>query len=223
LRRRPLVALAATIGLLIAWNLLRSAYVPGRYHLVISFTLAFVFAAIGLAGGLDRAGLGLSGARVRSGLIYGGAVLGVILVGLLIVRFVPFTSGLMNDDQADVSGWTMLFETLVVIPFGTVALEEIAFRGTLLGLLRTHLDTVPAVLVSAVFFGLWHINSVIRDNHGQSGAAIAGATIATLIATTIAGVGFAWLRVRSDSLIAPMLAHVATNSLTFAVAWSIVR
>jgi len=35
----------------------------------------------------------------------------------------------------------------------------------------------------------------------------------------LVGIGFAWLRVRSDSLIAPMLAHLATNSLTYAAAW----
>jgi membrane protease YdiL (CAAX protease family) len=42
---------------------------------------------------------------------------------------------------------------------------------------------------------------------------------ATVVVTTAAGVGLAWLRVRSDSLLAPMLAHLATNSVTFALAW----
>jgi ABC-type uncharacterized transport system permease subunit len=46
-----------------------------------------------------------------------------------------------------------------------------------------------------------------------------GAVIGTVIASSIAGVGFGWLRVRSDSLLAPILAHIATNSVTFAVAW----
>ena len=42
----------------------------------------------------------------------------------------------------------------------------------------------------------------------------------TFVVTTIAGVGFLWLRTRSGSVVAPMLAHLATNSLTFAVAWA---
>lgn len=42
----------------------------------------------------------------------------------------------------------------------------------------------------------------------------------TFLATTAAGVGFEWLRRRSGSLAAPALAHLATNSVTFAVAWA---
>ena len=33
--------------------------------------------------------------------------------------------------------------------------------------------------------------------------------------TTVAGLVLAWLRLRSGSLAAPVLAHVATNSLTY--------
>lgn len=41
----------------------------------------------------------------------------------------------------------------------------------------------------------------------------------------MAGVGFAWLRIRADSLAASLLAHIATNSLAFAfaVAWTYAR
>ena len=39
-------------------------------------------------------------------------------------------------------------------------------------------------------------------------------------AHVVAGVGFGWLRVKSGSLLAPVLAHIATNSLTFAIAWA---
>jgi CAAX protease family protein len=37
--------------------------------------------------------------------------------------------------------------------------------------------------------------------------------------TACAGMVFCWLRLRSGSLIAPILAHVATNGLALAVAW----
>ncbi len=69
----------------------------------------------------------------------------------------------------------------------------------------------------SVLFGLWHVNGVL---HNGSGGIAVGAVIGTVLATTVAGVGFGWLRVRSDSQLAPVLAHVATNSVTFAVAWA---
>ena len=54
--------------------------------------------------------------------------------------------------------------------------------------------------------------TVFEDRPGQSAG--------TVLATTVAGVGFGWLRVKSGSLLAPVLAHLATNSLTFAIAWA---
>jgi uncharacterized protein len=38
--------------------------------------------------------------------------------------------------------------------------------------------------------------------------------------TFVAGLAFAWLRLRCGSLVAPVLAHVATNGLALAVAWA---
>ena len=41
--------------------------------------------------------------------------------------------------------------------------------------------------------------------------------------TFVAGLLFAWLRLRSGSLLAPVLAHVATNGLGLAVAWVVLH
>jgi uncharacterized protein len=35
----------------------------------------------------------------------------------------------------------------------------------------------------------------------------------------VAGVGFCWLRLRSGSLLAPALAHLATNVVALTLAW----
>jgi len=43
------------------------------------------------------------------------------------------------------------------------------------------------------------------------------------VATTAIGLGFCWLRVASRSLVAPILAHCATNSVPFVVAWVLSR
>ena len=49
----------------------------------------------------------------------------------------------------------------------------------------------------------------------------AGAVIGTVLATAHAGIVLCWLRIGSGSLLAPVLAHIATNSVTFVLAWVI--
>lgn len=214
--RRDLVALGLTIVVLASWNLGRSSIVPDHAGIPANLAMAGVVGGIGALGGLGWHELGLARNRMLRGLAYGGVVVGVAAVVLLIAGAVPATSHALDDHRVHVSATTMLFEVLVAIPFGTVVLEELAFRGTLLGLLRRRLTTSWAVGVMAVLFGLWHVKGVWHD---PSGGIAVGAVIGTVIATSIAGVGFGWLRVRSDSLLAPILAHIATNSVTFAVAW----
>ena len=99
--------------------------------------------------------------------------------------------------------------------------EEVIFRGVLHGLLRRRFDIRLATPLGATAFGLWHLFPVwpSYDNVAFGDLARWGAIIGTFAATFIAGLGFIWLRHRSGHLIAPVFAHVATNSVPFAVAW----
>ncbi|MFT3852681.1 MAG: CPBP family intramembrane metalloprotease [Ilumatobacteraceae bacterium] len=117
----------------------------------------------------------------------------------------------------------MLWRTLVAIPFGTVLIEELAFRGAMHSLLRRLVSLPWAFVIGAVLFGLWHVVPAWRSGGGASGSVEVGrlaGVLGTFAATTVAGVMLIWLRVRSRSLIAPAMAHLATNSVTFAVAWA---
>lgn len=215
--RQDLVALVATLVTITAWNLGRSAVVPAHAGIPANLAVAAVFGGIAWLGGLGWDGVGLAGDRIVRGLAFGGVVFGAVLVVLVLVSAVPATSGALTDHRVHVGTTAMLFQVLVAIPFGTVVLEELAFRGTLLGLLLGRLSTPVAVGVTSVFFGLWHIKGVLHD---PSDWMAWGAVVGTVAATTMAGVGFAWLRLRSGSLLAPIMAHIATNSLAFAVAWA---
>jgi uncharacterized protein len=68
----------------------------------------------------------------------------------------------------------------------------------------------------------------MSDNHvfrGEAGS-VAGQVLLVLgavVVTSAGGMVFCWLRLRSGSLIAPVLAHVATNGLALAVAWFVVH
>jgi membrane protease YdiL (CAAX protease family) len=211
---RDLLALGVLVAVLATWNLTRDPLVPGSYHLTANVLLTAVVLGVAGAGGLRAADLGLRRASLGRGFAYGGVVVGVVLAGLVVAVLVAPRA--FRDDRVDVSLGRMLFEVLVEIPLATVMFEEVAFRGVLLGLLRKRLPTWTAVVVSALLFGLWHVDGVL---HRHDGPGLAAVVAGTVLATTVAGLGFAWLRVRSDSLVAPMLAHWATNSLAFVVAW----
>ena len=105
--------------------------------------------------------------------------------------------------------------------------EEFAFRGVLLGSALRLWGPWRASLITSALFGLWHIAPTLHtmsDNRAVSGlsASTGGRVLLVLgsIAVTfIAGLAFCWLRLRSRSLIAPVMAHVATNGLALTVAW----
>ena len=46
----------------------------------------------------------------------------------------------------------------------------------------------------------------------------AGAVLATVTATTLAGYGLAWLRLRSGSIAAPVVAHASLNGAAYLAA-----
>ncbi len=69
-------------------------------------------------------------------------------------------------------------------------------------------------------FGLLKPSAFLSVANLKSTATVAGISIA---GTSIAGVGFAWLRLRSGSLLAPVLAHIATNSFSIVTAWAVLH
>jgi hypothetical protein len=99
---------------------------------------------------------------------------------------------------------------VVRIPIGTALVEEIVFRGVLLGSLL-HAGTAQAVIASSIAFGLWHLaptSILVRTN--RLNAAVVPAGIAL---TAVAGAFLGWLRIETGSLAAPFLVHALVNSL----------
>ncbi len=228
--RRTNVTLAATIVLLATYNVTRTVVIDD-VDTITNVATAVVVGALAWWAHLDAHDLGLEGARVGSGLRWGGAVAGIVLVVMALAALVPATRPLLDDDRVRVGTGDMLFEVLVTIPLGTVLLEELAFRGSLLGLLRRGRGELAAVLWCSLLFGLWHIAPAIStsgDNRTladvtASPIGLAVSVAGTVVATGAAGVVFCWLRLRSASLVAPVLAHWAVNAVTFSVAWATYR
>lgn len=217
-------ALVVTLALIVAVNVSRSLWVPDALDPWITIALGLAVGAVAVSASMSAEELGLSRASIGSGLRWGLGVVAVLAAGLAVAVLVPALHGLLDDDRADVGGWSMLWRVLVVIPIATVLVEEVVFRGVLLGLLQRLLPAVRALVASAVVFGLWHPLPVWRGGGaGDLGGGSIGAVAATFVATFAAGLGFGWLRQRSGSLVAPICAHIGTNSLTFAAAWLVAR
>jgi uncharacterized protein len=213
--------LVLVLGGLAAYNVARSAVIAGGAHFVTNVAIAVVVLAVGLAIGLSRDEFGLAREHLHAGIRLGLVAAGAITAVVVLAAVVPGGRGFFEDDRVDMSFGDMVLRVLVVIPLGTVLVEEVIFRGVLHGLLRRRVDIVPAALWGATAFGLWHLFPVWRSYEDAAFGDLGrwGAIVGTFAATFVAGLGFIWLRHRSGHLIAPVFAHVATNSVPFAVAW----
>lgn len=204
--RREQVALGVLVGGLGAALAVRSA-VPRRWHLPYNVAIGACSVAVARAGGLGATELGLGREHAGAGARWGAAAFG----GITLAAAVGALAGLLEDDRTDVTADEMLWQVGIAIPLGTIAVEELAFRGALHGLLERVVTPGTAWAAGAVLFGLWHVPGAWDD--GPAGVAV------TLVATSVAGAGLVWLRRRSGSLLAPALAHLATNASSFFLSW----
>ena len=77
--------------------------------------------------------------------------------------------------------------------------EELLFRGVLFGGLTKIMPIWPAILLSGLVFAVIHVNA------------------ATLIPLWFLGAAFAWLYVRTGTLLAPMAVHFTFNAVNLAL------
>jgi membrane protease YdiL (CAAX protease family) len=197
------------------------AYVPSN----------FAFAGLSVVGahalGVSLGDMGLRRDRVDSGIRVGLVAVALIAAAIVLGVALPASRGYFEDARALGGGiGHVLYEILVRIPLGTAVAEETIFRGALLGLFLQRHSRLAATLISSLVFGFWHVLptlDTIRANPAGSlvqGDALrtGGAVLVSVLVTAAAGCGFSWLRFRSDSLVAPILAHASLNSFAFIAA-----
>jgi len=185
--------------------------------------------------GLSWSQLGLHRNRLRSGLSWGFGAVALVALVYLVGVFVPLTRPAFLDARYHFGLNGALFAAFVVIPLGTILLEEVAFRSVLWGMLARHATTWRVLLISSALFGLWHIlpslhiataNRGIGDAVGGAGRAAGVLVIAGIVIfTALGGVVAGELRRRSGSVLASAGMHWATNSLGVLfglVAWRLV-
>ena len=229
--------LVVLLVLLAISNILANRVLPAWSYVPWNLALAAAVVALGL---LVRRPETLGLVRWGAGARWGAAVAAAIVAVLLLAVMLGPTRELFDDRRVD-QRWALLaYHVLVRIPLGTVLLEELAFRAVLPALLshdcqkesaRTgrFLLTEPGVVVTAsVLFGLWHVlpawhlgdvNPVLADVFGDDAVARLGTVALGVAGTFAAGVGLCLLRYWSGSVLAPIIAHLSTNSVAYALAW----
>ena len=221
LRISPELAVAATIVILGIVNVV-DVLVP-HASLVAAPVCAAVLLGLARLAGLSWAELGLGPGTWRRGFAWAGAIIGIAALVLAAGAALPLTRDAFRDSRYHLGLGSALLTSFVLIPVGTVLLEEVAFRGVLWGLLRRLGGTVMATAVSSALFGLWHIlpslglaadNEAIGNAVGQGRSAQVITVAGTVLFTAASGVVFCELRRRSGSLLAPAALHWAVNGLS---------
>jgi membrane protease YdiL (CAAX protease family) len=215
-----LVLAVALVPVLGVWNNLVVHRLPGRpgSYVVANVAATAVLLAAARVSGLSWAELGLDRRRLAAGARWGGACAAVVAAGYAAALALPAVRPLLADARAaGLDGGELAGEVLVRIPFGTVLWEEVAFRGVLLAALARLLPRAGAIAASAALFGLWHVRPTLgalaANDLADGPLARTGAVVLACLGTAAAGVLFTGLRERSGSLLAPVLLHLATNTL----------
>jgi uncharacterized protein len=216
--RLPLVA---TLAALLATNVLGRGVGPA-WHAVIGAGLVIVLALIAAWAGLSAADLGLARRSAGRGLRWGAVAAAAAVVAAALAYAVPPARDVVAG-TSDTSSSSALAAVVVLIPLGTVLPEEFAFRGVLWALLRRDHGAGVATAVSSGLFGIWHVLAALTGSAANQAATAAlgsgggGGTvlrvIGTVLITGLAGAVLCWLRLRSGSLLAPIMAHWAVNGM----------
>lgn len=190
-------------------------------HVAVGLGLAVCLLVIARAQGLTAADLGLARSTWPAGLRWGAAAAALVGAVYVLADLITPVRQALPESGGDL-GRAALWAVLVVIPLGTVLPEELAFRGLLLALLGRRYGVLAGILLSSGLFGLWHIaaslgggpaNAAIVGVVGADAAGTVARVSATVAFTALGGVALCWLRLRSGSLLAPILAHWTVNAL----------
>ncbi|MFF4099267.1 CPBP family intramembrane glutamic endopeptidase [Streptomyces sp. NPDC001903] len=228
-RRRPIgtwPAVGVTVAVLVGANLALNRW-SGLWGALTAVVVSGLLLGVLRRAGGTLADAGLAPGTLARGTRWALALIGLVAVVYLAGALLPATRTLFEDRRyAAMDGGEVMVRVFVLVPVGTVLVEEIAFRGVLYGLVRRDRGAVWATAVSSLLFGLWHVlpslhlataKPAVTAVFGASGLGAALAVLGAVLFTAAAGVLFCELRRRSDSLLAPMGLHWAVNALGYLV------
>ena len=124
---------AVVIVTLVVLNIVNNRVAPQTHYLLWAFGGSVLLLAIGLLDGNSWTDMGLGWAYLLPGLIWAGVCIGGVTAVYLVGSAFKRTRTAFHDERmSELTGGRMMFQALVEVPFGTVLLEEVAFRAVLL-------------------------------------------------------------------------------------------
>lgn len=212
------------VALVVVYNVVGNLWLPSWAYVPANLAAGLVLVLVARWGSTSWELMGLAPQRLLRGLAVGGIVMAIIGIAIAIGVAIPWTRELFEDDRVvEASTWEMIYQPFLRIPLGTAVFEELVFRGVLLGMFLLWLSPIWAVTWSSFLFGLWHVlpTGLTVDNNeavgdvADTGAGLALAILGGVLGTWLVGYLFCWLRLRANSLLAPILFHTATNSFAY--------
>lgn len=220
-----LAGVALVFVVLAAHNVLSNRVVPWAWYVPTNLATAAVLLGIAVAGGAASR-LGVSPADLPRGILIGTASAAIVSLAITAAAVIPASRRAFADRRmAGVNASGTFYRAFIRIPLGTVALEEVAFRGVLLALLLPITSPWPAVIISSAVFGAWHILPTAAALNTNRAASSGGrkAILAAVGLTFAVGMALCWLRLATGSLVAPALVHAAANSTATVASFLVLR
>ena len=170
LRISPGLAVAVTVVILAIVNVV-DVLVP-HASLVAAPVCAAVLLGLARLAGLSWAELGLGPGTWRRGFAWAGATIGIVALVIAAGAALPLTRDAFRDSRYHLGLGSALLTSFVLIPVGTVLVEEVAFRGAQCSgawLRRLGGTFLATAVLSSALFGLRHILPLLGLCRGQRG------------------------------------------------------
>jgi uncharacterized protein len=200
--------------------------VEGQHYVSAALVTTAGLTVIGWKHGVTLNELGLGRSTWVTGAIWSIGIIVAVGVVIGIAGGIPRLHKYFADDRvSEADGVLTSRRVLLDIPFGTVLVEEYAFRGLLLALMTTQWGVVWAVALTSLLFGLWHIGPAMEmhNAHQEATGHVLLTVGSTVLFTGLSGVGFAVLRLFTGSLFPPSALHWAANGTGVVVGFFVNR
>jgi membrane protease YdiL (CAAX protease family) len=180
---------------------------PGLIESAILSALPFAAAWLYVSRKHGRSLVDLGFIKTTGSSAYGMAVgawvvayIGLILWGLLIQNIESLAPPDNTSATLEIAGGSLVLAWLLAGLWGP-AVEEIFFRGFLLGGLRHRVGQWPALLISSGVFAVFHIEPGLY------------------VPTFLLGAAFGWVYLKTRSIWPSIFIHTAHNTLALVLVW----
>jgi membrane protease YdiL (CAAX protease family) len=199
-----------TILILTAHNLVQNSVLNERGYVSGNLVVSGLLVGVGRAAGLGWDEMGFAAGDTRKSLRIGAGAAVASAAIMVVALGRPRTQRLLQDERASIgSPRDIARRALLRFPLGTAMFEEVAFRGVLPALLRSHRP------------GSAEMGSALEGNpigRGKSSAQRGMVTVIGATAAGVAGLALGWTRRATGSLLAPWLVHTSLNTLSYLAA-----